>query len=244
MDDITDLLAFEVKKEIADRYFGFRKRIENDTAAYIERIAGTTLELENSIGIGLVRIYVLLHRKELITSFIDLAGLPADLFFDPYFLESKTIRKNIFTGIGSRGFTRKRRFLNLLLDLYNKLTQALDDYRNTLEELSLEQETIQEEIRYFYRNNDIDSIMTFIRRLEEPSGELNGMLHGGQTIADNQRLSNKLRLHPPLPAEDLLLHLPPVPQLKSIKPQLLSLGEKAFELSPQQEVREFCIPAD
>lgn len=244
MEDITDFLAFEVKKEMADRYFGFRKQIEADTAAYIDKIAHTTFELENNVGLGLSRIYILLQQKPLITSFIVLTRLPDDFFFDPYFLESITIRKRIFAGIASRGFTRKRRFINLLFDTYNTLDGAVRQYNDNLAQLSDEHDTIKEEIKLFYRNNDIDSIMTFIRRLEAPSGDMNGMLHGGQAIQASQRLSSKLRLHPPLAAEELLPTLPPLPPLKTIKPQLLHMAEAAYAATPELEVRTFCIPAD
>lgn len=244
MEDITDFLAFEVKKEIADRYFGFRKQIETDTAAYIDKIARTTFELENNIGLGLIRIYILLRQKPLISSFLQLTDLPGDFFFDPYFLESTTIRKRIFADISSRGFTRKRRFLNLILDTYNTLDGAVNNYSNNLEKLSEEHDTIKEEIKLFYRNNDIDSIMTFIRRLESPGGDMNGMLHGGQTVQANQRLSSKLRLQPPLATEELLPILAPLPTLKTIKSQLLKMAEAAYDATPNIEVRDFCIPAD
>ncbi|WP_163337026.1 hypothetical protein [Desulfopila sp. IMCC35008] len=244
MEDITDFLAFEVKKEMADRYFGFRKQIETDTAAYIDKVARTTFELENNIGLGLTRIYILLHQKSLITSFIALTGLPADFFFDPYFLESATIRKRIFVDISSRGFTRKRRLINLLFDTYNTLNAAVQHYSDNLARLSEEHETIKEEIKLFYRNNDIDSIMTFIRRLEAPGGDMNGMLHGGQTVQINQRLSSKLRLQPPLAAEELLPTLPLLPALKTIKPQLSQMAEAAYAASPDLDVRDFCVPAD
>jgi hypothetical protein len=244
MEDITDFLAFEVKKEMADRYFGFRKQIETDTAAYIDKIALTTFELENNIGLGLIRIYILLHQNNLISSFLKLTGLPGDFFFDPYFLESTTIRKRIFADISSRGFTRKRRFINLILDTYNTLDKAVKSYNTNLEKLSEEHETITEEIKIFYRNNDIDSIMTFIRRLEAPGGAMNDMLHGGQAVQVNQRLSNKLRLQPPLAAEELLPTLKPLPTLKTIKQQLIKMAEDAYAASSDMDVRDFCIPAD
>ena len=38
MQDIEAFLALEVKKEIADRYFGSRKLIEDDSIAYDQRL--------------------------------------------------------------------------------------------------------------------------------------------------------------------------------------------------------------
>ena len=66
MLDLNTTLAFEVKKEIADRYFGFRKIIEEDTNEYQKKVIASALELEDKIGFDLVRLYVLLKDTSLI----------------------------------------------------------------------------------------------------------------------------------------------------------------------------------
>lgn len=237
MEDITDFLAFEVKKEMADRYFGFRKRIEDDTAAYRERVAISSIELENTIGYALLRIYILLLKQDLITGFITLTGIPKDLFYDPYILDSPTIRKRLFAGTKFRGLTKKKRFLNLVLDTYADLAGAIEQYRRTLDELTEEQEIIREEINLFYRRNDIDSIMGFIRRLDGSDSGMSSILQSGPNAAGANRLSQKMRLHPPLPACDMLPEIPQVPQPAEIKAQLILLAEKAYRSRREFDVR-------
>jgi len=228
MEDITDILAFEVKKEMADRYFGFRKRIEDDSADYTRRLTMSSLELENRIGFTLIRIYILLRQRPLITAFVNLVGLPQDLFYDPYLLESPTIRKRVFADATRRGFTKKRQFINMFLDTYDKLARLVEEYRTTLAELTEEQETIREEINLFYRNNDIDTILRFIRRIDSPGIDgLSAMLPPDESCQIHS-LSDQMRLHPPLPACEMLPTLPPLPEKKEILRQLKDVAENAF----------------
>lgn len=228
MEDITEILAFEVKKEMADRYFGFRKQIEDDTAAYTRRLTISSLELENKIGYTLILLYILLHRKSLISSFVTLVGLPQDLFYDPYILESPTIRKRVFAGRGCRGFTRKQRFFNLFLDTYDNLVHLVEEYRETLEELTEEQETIREQINLFYRKNDIETILGFIRRLESPDANILTAMQPADRGGPVRGLADQMRLHPPLPTCEILPTIPPLPERKLIQPQLLQLAKEAM----------------
>jgi hypothetical protein len=237
MQDITDILAFEVKKEMADRYFGFRKRIEDDTAAYTKRLTISSLELENRIGFALIRIYILLRQESLIYSFISLVGLPKDYFYDRYLLESPTIRKRIFAGQVYRGLTWKRGFRNMFFDTYTSLVEHIDEYRKTINELTDEQETIREQINLFYRKNDIDSIMSFIRRLDNPDPSILTTMQPEIAGGPGQGLSSQLRLHPPLPACEMLPTIPALPPQKAIHSQLMKLVNAAMELSGDLDLK-------
>ncbi len=80
MQDIDQMLSFEVKKEIADRYFGFRKLIEEDIQDYDDQILSSFRRLEQKIGFDLVRLYILLKDGQLIHDFFQVAGLDDKLF--------------------------------------------------------------------------------------------------------------------------------------------------------------------
>ena len=141
MEDLTKILSFEVKKEIAERYFGFRKRIEDDKDLYEQRLTISSLELENKIGFDLIRIYILLQSEDLIHRFTHLVGLPEKFFYDPYFVLSPTIRKRAFSGRKLRGWTKRSRFRNMFFDTYISLALQVEEYCKTLSELTEEQET-------------------------------------------------------------------------------------------------------
>jgi len=239
MEDITKILSFEVKKEIAERYFGFRKRIEDDTGLYQQRLTASSLELESSIGFDLIRIYILLHDEQLIHRFIRLIGLPQEFFYDPYFVQSASIRRRVFSGMKPRGWSRRSRFRNMFYDIYESLAGHIESYRKTLSELTEEQETIREQINLFYRKNDIDSIMSFIRRIDNPDPS---ELMATATIDAQHGLDEKMRLHPPLPACDLLPTITPLPPLGAVRPQLKQLVNEAYKIPRQWRLRDEVQP--
>ena len=123
MLDLNTTLAFEVRKEIADRYFGFRKIIEEDSDAYQKDIIAGSLELEEKIGFDLVRLYVLLRDNALIDDLFRITGLGEILFYDQYVSKSPTIRKRVLADIPVHGLTRKRRFQNMFFDIYDSLAK-------------------------------------------------------------------------------------------------------------------------
>lgn len=238
MDDITKILSFEVKKEIADRYFGFRKRIEDDKDIYERRLTTSTLELESKIGFDLIRIYILLQDKDIIDRFIRLVGLPTDFFYDPYFIQSSSIRRRLFCGRKLKGWTRRSRFRNIFIDIYNSLVLHVEEYRRTLSELTEEHETIREQINIFYRKNDIDSIMSFIRRLDNPNTGHGEFLESGTVDAGQHGLDESMRLHPPLPASDKLPTITPLPPFADIRSNLTQLIDQAYKIPRKWRLRD------
>ena len=237
--DIEAMLSFEVKKEIADRYFGFRKLIEEDIEDYDNQIGATFRRLEQKIGFDLVRLYILLKDEQVIHDFFQITGLKERLFFDPYLAESPTIRKRVFAGIIAHGLTKRSRFRNMVVETYQALTEHIDDYRDTLEKLSEEQQTIAEEINLFYRNNDLSTIMTFLRGLGGSESYKAGAMEGGLTPQTGAGLDKKMQFQPPPPVEELLPMLPKIRPYKEIKKELRQLIDKAFERRGEPEMREF-----
>jgi len=223
--DIEDVLAFQVKKELADRYFGFRKLIEEDKLDFSEKTRQYSLILEKRIRFDLIRIHLLLQQEELVLAFFTLTGLPAPLFYDSSLTQSNTLRERVFTGVRLHGLTQAGRFKNLIFDCYERLEAHMEQYREKFEELKEYREDINVEIKNFHRNNDLGSIMGFLRQLNDPnrSGSMEGGLENG--IFEN--LDSKMRIEPELPVEHFLPFLPPLPELNSIRPELKELSERA-----------------
>ena len=183
--DIDEVLAYEIKKDIADRYFGFRKLIEDDKLDLDQKIKLYTVILEKRIFLDLIRLYILLKDEELIETFVRLSGLGEKLFYDPYITTSPTIRASMFEGVPQRGLTRSGRFKNLVLDCYAELTRNVEIYRVKREELKESHAAISDEIKLFYRRNDLTYIMQFLRSLSasDDGAALQGGLETGQAEA-------------------------------------------------------------
>jgi len=237
MEDFAQTLAFEVKKDIAERYFGFRKIIEKDSDDYQKDIISSALLLETKIGFDLLRIYALLQEDVLIEQFYRLTNLGDVLFFDSYVTTSHTIRKRLFEDQEVRGFFRKSQFSNMFFDVYESLRDHVNDYRNRIAMLAEDHNVIEEEIKLFYQKNDISGIMLFLRNLEGDSGT-SGTMSGG--IEGNSAISmeQKMRLQPPQPVEKFLPVLKEIPPPSAIKSELKSLINQAYKQQPELNLKK------
>ncbi len=230
MDDISKAIAFEIKKEIANRYFGFRKIIENDTEAYLKKITATALELEKNIGFDLVRIYLLLKESTFILKFFELTSFRGDFFFESYVISSPTIRKQVFESKTVSGWSRKKRYKNLFFDIYQELYDHIHLYHETLDELLEEYDVICEEIKIFYRKNDINMIMGFLKNIDGQSDLGTTQQFSGSTAATG--LETKLQISPPVSPSKQLPEVPRIPKLATIKPDLHKLLDQSFLKHP------------
>ncbi len=236
MEDFAQSLAFEVKKDIAERYFGFRKIIEDDSDAYQKEVINSALHLETKIGFDLLRIYALLQEDTLIKRFYDVTGLGKVLYFDSYVSGSPTIRKELLKGQEVRGLFRKTRFRNMFYDLYQILHGHVDEYRSRIISLIEERDIIEEEIKLFYQKNDISGIMLFLRNLDGSSGT-SGTMAGGINSRGSISMEQKMRLTAPQPVEKFLPHLEPIPELTAIQAELLEIINQAYENQPDFDLK-------
>lgn len=227
---ITDALTYEIKQDIAKRYFGFRKLIEEDSLALSEKIRQYSVILEKRISFDLIRLYILLRDETLIQEFLALTNLPEDMFYDPYLCQSATIRKRVFEGVRFRGLTRKACFSNAILDTYERLLEHTGQYREQFAELVATQEMISDEIDLFYKKNDLGSILGFLRSLGDSA---DSPLQGGMETNLAIELEDKLRISPPAPIDQSLPVLQPLVPLAAIRQQLKTLINKAFSQQGQ-----------
>ena len=233
---IDKVIAYEIKREIAERYFGFRKLIEEDKISLSEHIRQHTFILEKRISFDLIRIYILLKEEQVIHAFLELTGIEEELFYDPYLSESQVIKQRVFEGIRFRGLTQKGSFHNAVLDCYERLEVNIDHYRSKFEELVADQEMISEEIKIFYQQNDLGSILNFLRSLGDQN--LSGNMHGGMEPGIARDLEKKLHIPPPSPVEQFLPIIPPLVPLKVINSDLKKIITQAFMLQ-DQDIRAY-----
>ena len=225
--DTENFLALEIKREIAERYFGFRKIIEEDTHALLEKIDAQLLLLEKGISYKLIRLYILFRDEALIDQFMELTGWREKVFYEPNLTESSSIREKVFQDIKIRGFTKFGRFKNLVFDTYERLEARVELYRQNLEEIKTSRETINHEIDLFYRENDIGNIMGFLRSMEG-TGSQESM---GVTpeAGSAETLEHKMRIEKPPPLDQELITLPRLASLTTIRKELKKLCKKAYK---------------
>lgn len=233
MENIDNILTLEVKNEIAKRYFGFRKIIEEDTAAYFEKIKKTALKLEQTVGHDLVRIYNLLNNQDLLKRFFVITGLPERIFYDA-FINTSPVKNEIMRGQKLRGFTRKGCLHNMFFDAYARLFRDIQEFRKSFAELVEDHDTICEQIRIFYRKNDIETIFSFLRGLDNTSLDIAATTFSGES---RMSMEAKLRLEPPPPVAELLPEIPAIPGIKTARKKLKSLVTQACIQQPRLDLR-------
>lgn len=227
----ADVLADEIRAEIAERYFGFRKLIEADKTALAEEVRWQAFIVQKRIAFDLIRIYLLLHDAARIEQFFQLTGLNDKLFYDPYLLESITIQQRVFECQHFHGFTRYRRYRNFLLECYERLVFHTEVYRKRLAKIREDLVAVNAEIHQFYEQNDMNAILGFLKTLE--SQEKCGCMAGGLEVGVAEGLEEKLRMEPPLPLEQLLPIFPDLPSPADMLRPLSLLAEQAYPQLPE-----------
>lgn len=227
--DISKVMTHEIRKEMAERYFGFRKLIEEDKEALARAIRQQSLTIEQRVCMDLTRIYIILKDRRLIDRFLEISGLEEPIFYDEYVVGSPTIRARIFTGIKARGLTRSGRFTKLFLGCYELLIEHVERYREKFGELLEERDLIREEIEVFYRKNDIDTILGFMRSLDQQG---NKMLAPPIQTGAAQILKDKMEVRVPGPVENQLPIFPPLTPMPRIRGELKKLAQEALKGHP------------
>jgi hypothetical protein len=201
-----DIMAVELKKELAERYFGFRKMIEEDTLDLVQKMKYQLSILEKRISFELIRIYILLKDDKLIHHFMELTGWEEKLFYEPYITESETIRKKVFNGIRIRGLTRGGRFKNLVFDAYERLVEHTEHYRGNMED-----------------------IMGFMRSMDS-TGNSEDSMGVNPDAGSADTFEQKMRIEGPPPIDPELVVIAPLVPLPNISREFKNLVDKAYKL--------------
>ncbi len=225
--DIGKALVYQIKREIAERYFGSRKIIEEDRQAVEGMISEFSLLYSKTVGRDMLRIYALLREPELIDDFLNLIGWKGRPFFDRHVIDSVMDRKQLFKGMALHGWTDYSRFVHLLLDSYERLYKDLYKSRERLEEVLDEIQVVKEELRQFKRKFSLDEIMNFLRTLDRRD-ELVSVLGEDQPAGKMEDLSARLAM-PPL--DDIERSVPELPELPSSDEIEAALKDLAHRVS-------------
>lgn len=225
---LDDVMAAELKQEIAGRYFGFRKLIEEDSQDYAQKVREHSFILEKRISFDLIRVYLLLRDESLIQEFMELVGLNERLFFDRYLLDSPSIQTRVFECQRFPGWTRKGRFVRYFFTCYENLAFHVKVFDGKVRELENLQGAITDEIKYFYRQNNISAIMAFLRSLGDQQAGGAKHMQGGMEIGLAEGLDSKLMIRPPAPIEQLLPMIKPLPPLAEIRRPLKKLVKESY----------------
>ena len=232
-DDVAKALAYQVKRELAERYFGLRKLIEEDTGNYFKKIEEIKKKHLPPLKKSWHRIYILLVGKELIQEFVALLGLS----FPPFYEEYQNVRDPfaLLEGLPVKGWTFRGRYKNLVFSAYEQLKKETEKYRKVFQQTKAEAEIINHEIELFKEKYDLNEIMQFLKSLEAPSGMAD---LGHTSLEESVSTLEKTLAFEKIPGpENFLPEMPKVPSLKEIKPELEKIVIKIVKRYPEEAKR-------
>jgi hypothetical protein len=228
MEDFVNALAYEVKQEIATRYFGFRTRLETASREYQTKYQEAVREYGARLRPDLCRMQFLLQEPRLFCSFLQLIGLPRDFALGLTGPPSPLGRQELFTGLRGEGFTRWQRFRDLATTIYLSLAASIAACQECFLLLNEEREEICRQLDTFQRQNDLCEILSFLRSLDSGESEQLKFLHFDINAQPGTNLNQELRLVSPAPIDPAMLSLPLAPPLKQIKKQFTEILKEAF----------------
>jgi hypothetical protein len=233
MEDFANALAYEIKHEIADRYFGFRKCIEAGSSQYLVDLKRSSSEYIAEIQLDLQRIQYLLVKEEVFRSFVVYTRLPDSFTCNlgtPQPSPSLQ-RQTLFAGLKGEGFTRRRRHRSLVLKIYTSLAGHIDKYCENFTQLRENHENICQEIDLFYRKNDLSGILSLLRRIDNPNPGQYETLQVPNSTPIGSGLDQDLLIVPPPPVTSRMHSFHPMLPFKTARPELDKIIKQAFELS-------------
>ncbi len=231
MDDFVNAIEYEVKQEIASRYFGFRSQIETETGQYLEKLQQADGNQLEQIRLDLYRLRLLLHRERLFKDFLFLVKLPGNLVTSG----GQPPTAELFSGWRGEGFTRWWRYRNLAGKIYRSLEKHVTEYRKIWLDLGDEHREICVSIDTFHRNNDLSGILGFLKTFNSADNERLKFLHTVGRLSPGRSLDQDLRIPHPRPVTDILPELPALPPLKQLKGRLIALLKAAFRCQASPE---------
>ncbi len=227
--DIEKALAYQIKKEIAQRYFRIRKLIEEDSANARTLLNNLEDIYMEDIRPSLLRIYALLTDQDLIKEFTGLLDLQTPPFLDEFIHMSAAEKEKLIRELEPRGWFKEKRFLNLLIDSYRLFYDRWKNYYDLREEVLDELALVKEEVEQFTKNYSLDDIMQFLRGLDTGDEAASKAL--GRTV-EGRRLGEFDKKLPVVEDLERLFERVPelaqIPEPDVIEVELKKIGKKAF----------------
>ncbi|MBA2847664.1 hypothetical protein G4V39_07530 [Thermosulfuriphilus ammonigenes] len=234
-NDIVESLTTQVKKEIAERYFGYRRMIEEDITTLKEEARRLERMIYEKIAPDLCRIYIMLKDRSLIEKFAHLIGLSEPIFYDDYLTQSKTIRRRLFRDLKVWGLTSHGRFRKLLQEIYQRLRRNVSHYRTDLAELKRHEALVNEEIRHFGENFSLSEILSFLGELDRLNTGTS-LVEEMSEVGAREKLERSLAIPPLKPPSQELPDIPELPPLTQIRGELKRLADEAWPLHNRETI--------
>jgi hypothetical protein len=225
VDRTLDALRVQIKKEIVDNYFHERVFLEEDIGLLREE-AATYREAWAGLEKAFLTFYATLGTEAAVHAWANLTGLKEKPFYEQFTQMTESQRRGLLQGVRRRGFTRWRRYRNLVLDLYQDLIKQSQSLKEQYDHLQAHLELTNADIKKFNLSYDFGLIAAQIEALEGHAAIMPGGLESGE----REELSTRMRLkQAKLSPEEVPLP-PELPSLEAVKQPLAEIAAGARRL--------------
>lgn len=223
MEDLASALSFELRHEVATRYFGFRTQIERETNSYLSQLNS----FDHTFQQPLLNALDLVNRALISPEFYKSFCTVLDLEFLYENANEPTPQSLPFPAeVRGVGLTRRGRYRDLCRRLTESVLTCLLMYQKEQTSLEEEYRHICHQMRTFERQNDLSLILSFFRQLD---GRVEEQFPGLSISSDVSpaTLNQELQFHPPKqPA--CTVSASPAQQFKDLKSQLNTIFDRAY----------------
>jgi hypothetical protein len=233
-EDLICSLNRQIKEDILENYLTERRlvclQIED-----VEKQADGARERAVRAGRRLNRMVHQMIHPEMVERLYALLNVPQPSFWSNC-SEKKQSRRIQFIRV--RALTDRAKFRKLVVESYNRLTQWMERYRKTYEQLSGQCRAVNSNIKHFNQNFDLLTILSFLKSLDTSTIERKQFLGGNFTAEELASVDQKLYIGP-IRFESLQVPAPLIlPRLESVESSLTELANEVYR-KYQKHVQRF-----
>ncbi len=230
--DIAAALAYQVKKEIAENYFGTRRELEEEREDLIRQANRIQKAWVEEVQALLVLIGELLLDPETVKSFLALLGRERLPLGVPE-LPERTFCKAMEACPLSFALTSQAKYQALIAQLYGLAWERSQPVLEKVRALEKKVRLHNEDLAKFSLAYSLQEILAFIKAIEGSSA-LKGVLGENTDPRAVPELEKKLMLKSLDPSGLGLTEVKPLPKLSQIRESLRSLVKQAFRRNEEQ----------
>ena len=217
-DKALEALKVQIKKEIVDHYFAERCNLEEDSQDLEEKVAAYQQEFSDLSSLFLT-FYAALGQQAAINQVMDFLSLEVWPFYEGFLNLPQEARQKLLKDYPRRGFTAWRRYLNLVLDIYQNLAARCRSLKEQYDKITVHLRLLNEDIKKFNLSFDFGLIAAQMEAMEGGGA----VISGGLLSTEREELSTRMRFkHRTFPETEL--PPPPVlPPIEAIRGRLKSI---------------------
>lgn len=234
MEDIANILAYEIKADLAKRYFGCRKQLENDSSDYLTALLDLSTQGKHNISSTLAKICSLLSARDIYLSFLHFTRLPEVFFCTPSDIAQITQPQNLIAEFHPWGMTRKRKYTKTVHLLYSQLEKDVLHYCDDFSKVQNHYDCICSDLKSFYKNYDLSTTLQFLKEIDDPDKGRATLLNNQPNTDRNNCIDAKLQIPRPSPPAPTMPPLHPITPIKEATGQLNSYIQRGYAVFYKQ----------